>query len=249
MFDASDSKADTGRSIASYTWSFDDGTPAASGKVVSHAYSSAGSYSAKLTITDNLGASASTSQSISVGDNLPKADFTISPTDPLVSDNVVFNAKTSSAATGRRLVSFEWDFGDARAKPNATATTTHIYNAAGTYTVVLTVTDDLGQHASTSKTLALKDIQASFTMLPTSGTHPLTVTFDASGSKVAASATITYAWSFGCGSVTCGVQPATSSTGPTTSYQYPVAGMYTVTLTIHDSNGRSSTASQTVTVN
>ncbi|MBI3804575.1 MAG: beta-propeller fold lactonase family protein [Nitrospirae bacterium] len=52
--------------IASYIWSFGDGA-SGTGAAVQHTYSNAGSYTAKLTVTDDQGATASTQTSIVVG--------------------------------------------------------------------------------------------------------------------------------------------------------------------------------------
>lgn len=53
-------------SIASWNWNFGDGSTG-SGASISHLYSTAGSYSAQLTVIDNGGASASTTTTITVG--------------------------------------------------------------------------------------------------------------------------------------------------------------------------------------
>lgn len=53
-------------SIASWNWNFGDGTTG-TGSSISHLYSTAGTYSAQLTVTDNGGASASTTTTITVG--------------------------------------------------------------------------------------------------------------------------------------------------------------------------------------
>ena len=55
-------------SIVSYAWTFGDGASAA-GPTAGHTYSSAGSYAAKLTVTDNRGASSSTTVSITATTN------------------------------------------------------------------------------------------------------------------------------------------------------------------------------------
>ena len=52
-------------SIASYAWTFGDGTQA-TGITASHTYSTAGSYTAKLTVTDNRGATAFATVGITV---------------------------------------------------------------------------------------------------------------------------------------------------------------------------------------
>ena len=57
--------SDPDGTIASYAWTFGDGT-SATGVSTSHTYTSAGSFVATLTVTDNLGAKASNSISVSV---------------------------------------------------------------------------------------------------------------------------------------------------------------------------------------
>jgi 6-phosphogluconolactonase (cycloisomerase 2 family)/chitodextrinase len=66
-FDGSGS-TDPGGTIVSYAWDFGDGS-AGSGQKVDHTYSSNGTYSAVLVVTDNTGATASTRSSIVVGTN------------------------------------------------------------------------------------------------------------------------------------------------------------------------------------
>jgi PKD repeat protein len=56
---------DTDGSIASYAWSFGDGTTA-SGKTTSKVYAKAGSYTVTLTTTDNAGAKTSSSKTVAV---------------------------------------------------------------------------------------------------------------------------------------------------------------------------------------
>jgi PKD repeat protein len=71
--------SDPDGSIASYAWTFGDGGSAA-GATTSHTYQSAGTYSARLTVTDNQGATNSTTVSILVtsGPTLPAAPSNLS---------------------------------------------------------------------------------------------------------------------------------------------------------------------------
>jgi PKD repeat protein len=82
---------------------------------------------------------------------------------------------------------------------------------------------------------SLPDPVAAFTANPMSGSEPLTVNFDASGSS-SPGATITgYSWSFG-GS---GVSP---------THTFTTAGTYTVVLTVTDSRGQTGSSNATITV-
>src|SRR5206468_4830722 len=82
---------------------------------------------------------------------------------------------------------------------------------------------------------------AAITFSPTAPHLTDTLTFDASGSAAASGATITsYAWNFGDG--------ATSSSGPTTSHKYSSVGSFTVRVTVTDNQGRTGTATVTVSV-
>lgn len=64
-FDGSAS-ADSDGSIASYSWNFGDNSATASGVTTSHVYQAAGIFTASLTVTDNLGATHSTTRQVSV---------------------------------------------------------------------------------------------------------------------------------------------------------------------------------------
>jgi PKD repeat protein len=63
-FNASGS-SDSGATITSYVWSFGDGQTG-SGVTVAHAYSAAGTYAVKLTVTDSAGKSSSVTHSVTV---------------------------------------------------------------------------------------------------------------------------------------------------------------------------------------
>ncbi len=153
LFDASASTAPSNNPISSYTWDFGNGRQG-TGRTTSHAYTSVGTYVVTLTVSDALGRSASTSQSLTVtpGSN-PTARFAISPTTPSVNIPVNFNAAASTPAPGRTLVSYTWDFGDGTSATGAQ--TSHAYGRSGTYTITLTVRDDAGRSSTLSQTVTI----------------------------------------------------------------------------------------------
>jgi PKD repeat protein len=152
LFDASTSSAANGNAIASYSWNFGDGG-SASGKLVSHAFKSAGTYVVTLTVSDSLGRTGQAAQTITVSGGVdPTAAFSSSPSDPLVNQPVNFNASASRAAPGRTIVKYEWDFGDGTF--GSGAVTSHTYSLARSYVIVLTVTDDSGKKGTATGTVA-----------------------------------------------------------------------------------------------
>lgn len=67
QFDASAS-TDNGGTIASYRWAFGDNSAAGSGVKTSHAFQAIGTYTVTLTVTDNGGATGSTTRQVSVSE-------------------------------------------------------------------------------------------------------------------------------------------------------------------------------------
>jgi chitodextrinase len=155
FFDASTTK-DEGvecGAACSYTWSFGDGS-SGSGMTVQHEYRAAGSYSVTLRVTDPRGQSAQTSQTITVtGGTPPTASFVYSPTTPRASQDIFFTAEASRAASGRRIVSYDWNFGSGRTGTGVTIAKR--YDTVGTYVVTLTVTDDAFQQSTVSQTISV----------------------------------------------------------------------------------------------
>jgi PKD repeat protein len=242
LFDASTSTSASGNPIVSYTWDFGDGQ-SGSGRQATHAFSTAGTYFVKLTIGDGVGRTASTSQQVDVTAGVgPAVNFTTSPSDPRVGEQVNFNAAATVPTPGRTIRTYVWDFGDGEQKTTSTPTTTHDYQRVGTFSVTLTVTDDAGHTgtATNSITIAADTPTAAFTSTQLAPLTSHTMSFDGGSSSAISGRTIvSYAWSFGDG---------TTGTGSAPNHTYAAGGAYTVTLTVTDSAGKTGRTSSSVTV-
>ena len=249
FFDASQSTS--GRTITSYEWVFGDGTTG-TGRTTSHVYSVAATYAVTLTVTDDRGAIDTATANIAVGDGLPTAAILFSPTEPGVGQTVFFSAEASTAAPGRTLVAYRWIFGDGSATsdgPNAT----HAFGAAGTYDVILEVTDDFGQSDTESAEVEVGGPDptlpvASFTVSPTTAGIGVAISVNAENStpSVNGSSVTTYEWDWGDGSTsTTTAVPQTTDSSPA---GYQAVGEYIITLTITDNTGAQATTTQTLTI-
>ncbi len=81
---------------------------------------------------------------------------------------------------------------------------------------------------------------AVMTATPASGSAPLVVAFDASGSSDPDHDALTFAWTFGDGSA--------AATGATPSHTYAAAGSFTATVTVSDGQGHNVPATRSITV-
>jgi YD repeat-containing protein len=127
---------------------------------------------------------------------------------------------------------YEWDIdNDGIYNYSSTlATQNHTYAQDGNYTIKLRVTDNDGATDEKTTTASISDTSptADFTGSPTSGPAPLTVNL--SDSSTGYDQPLTYAWDFDN-------DGATDSTDKNPLYIYNNAGIYTVKLTVTDSDG------------
>lgn len=222
-FDGTDSYDPDG-SIERYRWDFGDGSTD-SGSVVYHSFSRAGSYRVTLTVTDNKGATNSTSKTVTVKESEnkpPIARFTYSPSKPKAGESVRFDGTGSYDPDGT-IERYQWDFGDG--STDSGSVVYHSFSRAGSYRVTLTVTDNRGGKGSTSDTIiVITPPTADFTADPTRGPAPLTVQFtDRSSGDITS-----YSWDFGDGG---------TSTDKNPRYTYNTPGKFTVKLTVKGPGG------------
>ena len=241
-FNAS-SSSDSDGSIVSYAWDFKDGETG-NRETISHTFSSIGSYNVKLTVTDNEGATDSTTKNITVTETpnqSPIASFTAKPTSGITPLTVSFNASSSSDSDGS-IVSYQWDFKDGNTGSGQTIT--HTFSSTGSYNVELTVTDNDGATGSATKNVTVIEAPnqpptANFTATPISGVVPLQVSFNTSSSSDSDGNIISYAWDFKDGN---------TGSGETINHTFSSIGSYNVKLTVTDNEGATDSTTKTITV-
>ena len=163
-FDASGSN-DPEAGALSYAWNFGGGATG-SGAITSHPFDTDGTYSVTLTVTDAAGASGSATQSLTlVSNQAPTASFTATPVAGVAPLAISLDGSASIDPEGGAM-SHAWDYGNSATGSGATAN--YVYGTPGTYSVTLTVTDDVGKIGTASANVTVYD--------PTA-TQPLKVAF------------------------------------------------------------------------
>jgi PKD repeat protein len=253
-FDGGASSASAGVGIASYAWTFGDGTSATAASVT-HAYSAFGTFTATLTVTDNnvppKTSSVSHTVSVSLGNQAPVAN----PGGPYVVDlgaAAALNGTGSTdpnAACGDSIAGYAWtiDAGAITKTGAAPSLTAGEVNAlgAGSHGVSLTVTDTFGVSSTAATSITIYDNRpiASFSAAPNPAACGQAISFNSTSLAGRPDrAIVSYAWQFGDGS---------AAAGSSATHAYAAFGNYTATLTVTDNNvpGKTAAATQVINLN
>ncbi|MEJ1222370.1 PKD domain-containing protein [Sediminicola sp. 1XM1-17] len=242
-FTGSDSTDDVG--IVSYAWDFKDGNTSTEADPL-HIFTSAGTYDVTLTVTDGDGNTGSTTITIQVNDPANEAPVAVATSDVSNGDaplTVAFTGSNSTDDVG--VTSYLWDFGDAAGSTSTEADPSFVFTEANTYTITLTVTDGEGLTNSTTLEITVNVPNEAPVAVATSdvsnGDAPLTVAFTGSNSTDDVGV-VSYLWDFGdaAGSTSMDADP---------SFVFTEAGVFTVTLTVTDEEGLTSSTTLEITVN
>jgi outer membrane protein assembly factor BamB/PKD repeat protein len=144
----------------SYMWSWGDGTysdwseyiPSGSLITASHSWDAPGNYSVKVRARDEIGYMTNWSNGLMVKINLyqPLIIDANGPYSGKVGDLIQFNGSVSGGAPP---YTWFWDFGDGNISTEQSPT--HVYQVAGQFPVILTVTDATSQNVSNTTTATI----------------------------------------------------------------------------------------------
>ena len=223
--------ADPDGTVVSYLWDFGDGSATSTAAKPSHHFPAVATYNVTLTVTDNDGTTGTVTKPVTMVANAsPTAVFTSSVNKLVVS----FNGSGSSDSDGT-VASYAWDFGDGA---NGTgASPNHTYASAGSYDVVLTVTDNEGGTGAVTHTVVAV-ANAKPVAAFTSSVNNLVVSFNGSGSSDSDGTVASYSWNFGDGQ---------NGTGASPNHTYAAAGTFDVVLTVTDNDGATDSVTHSVT--
>ncbi|HET9171129.1 MAG TPA: PKD domain-containing protein [Actinospica sp.] len=148
----SESTGDFPIDLSGYSINWGDGTVTGvggDGYVETHDYAARGTYQITLTVTDDMGDSASVTESFSTApDDHMVANLSVSDTSAY---GVTASGTASTGDDG--VANYDYAWGDGAVTTNGASTATHTYASPGTYTVTLTAIDAHADSATTSVTI------------------------------------------------------------------------------------------------
>ncbi|HWQ67304.1 MAG TPA: PKD domain-containing protein, partial [Methanospirillum sp.] len=224
----------TGGTITSWQWNFGDGTANSTAQNPNHQFTSPGTYTVTLTVTNQFGTTASTTRTITVTCQIITAAFVTNTTTGSAPLTVAF----TDQSTGGTINGWQWNFGDGTANETA-QNPVHTFTLPGAYTITLTATNTCGSIGSVTHQVTATNpiLIAAFTPNVTSGTAPLDVQF----TDQSIGGTITsWQWNFSDGTP--------NSTVQNPEHLFMNLGTYTVTLTVTNQFGTTASTTRTITV-
>jgi PKD repeat protein len=215
------------------SWSFGDGATSTSASPV-HTYTTAGNYTAKLSLRDASGTTENWSFSIEAVPKLVAAPSSA----PSVGQTPLTVNFTAGDTGGLGPFAYNWSFGDGSANSIA-ADPSHTFATAGVYTAGIEVVDSLHDVALATLTVRVTvPLSAELLATPTKGLAPLDVTF----TDASSGGSLPYAisWNFGDGS--------SPGAGGVIGHTYTTPGNYTATESVTDAVGTVSQITVVITV-
>jgi len=209
-------------------------------------FNTAGTYQITLIVTDNQGLSHTAEATVNVTEPdvqvqlPPTAQMSVNPKTGSAPLTVSLN-NTGSDPDGH-IAQCEWQV---PGKPNVSGCNAQMtFDNAGTYNITLKVTDNDGLIATAFDTVTVEEVPrippvAQFSINPTNGSAPLTVTLNGNSSFDSDGSIAKCEWE---------VLGKSTLSGCSTQMIFDNAGSYNITLTVTDNDGLTATASEMVTV-
>ena len=216
--------------------------PTATGAIVGVAYPHEGSRTVTLTVTDGAGLTSSTTQTFEVGgpNQAPTASFTAS------CDGLTCSFDSNASTDDIDITTQSWNFGDGSTFGGVQAVVSHTYAVGGTYTVSLTVGDAGALTNTTTRTVTVTGPASPPPNQPPVADFSVacganfTCTLDARISTDD-QGIVSSDWNLG-------KFPDPSASGSVVTVVYPHSGPRTVTLTVRDADGLTSSKTKTFDV-
>ena len=225
-------------SIVSYDWSY-NGTTLTTGVngTYNTATTPAGIYNILLTVTDNIGAIATDTVTITITNTPPVAH---AGNDQIINlgESVTLDGSGSSDSDGN-ITDYSWYEGGVAVGSGSSITLTNL--TAGLHTITLTVTDNNNNTHSDTVDVRVNTAPVAHAGPDQNITLGETLHLDGTGSTDDFNSITDYTW------IESTIPLTLSGATPTANIN--TAGTYTITLTVTDNNGLSSTDTLTVLVN
>jgi PKD repeat protein len=248
QFDASTSTSTEG-TINKYEWNFGNGKTGV-GKKVTQTYDREGVYELSLTLTDDAGNTRVYTKNYTVS-NSPSGLFAKIVTTPAAPANgiiagtaplrISFDAGSSSGAD---IVDYKWDFNNDGITDANGQQVEHVFTRSGDFDAVLTIASSDNKTAKVVQKVSVKGsgLEAQISANPVNGIVPLSVTFDATATRVPENESIVaFRWDFGDGT------PLLTE-GPIVTHKFNTIGTFTVKGTAITATNKNSTAEITIIV-
>ncbi|MES2680257.1 MAG: PKD domain-containing protein [Bacteroidota bacterium] len=217
-------------SINSYTWTFgNNGSSPFIHPTVT--YANSGNFIVTLTAKSNLNCQGTATNNLVIH---PKPVISFSVSKVCFGDTTAF-VNNNSISSGN-IVLFTWTFGDGNTS-NA-VTPTHIYQSYGNKTIVLTANSNQNCSASFTSTVMINPLPV-LSFSANNVCHGSGSNF-VNSSSIPVGSISNWVWDYGNG------QGISAMQSPT--YQYPLAGVYTVSLTATSNKNCSNGATKTIKV-
>lgn len=233
-FDASQS-SDPNNDIQQYVWNF-GGSEGKTGVKVSHTFQSPGDKTVELTTIDQFDNRSTFEATVEVIDTV-SAEFNVSKRPAVTSEPVTFDASPSDTED-IDIAEYNWILGDGSTSTGKIVE--HTYTSSGEYTVELQVVDVYGNtDVASLRVSAFEPATPRFSVSTDSANVGESITVDGSDTVDPDGEVQTYAWDFGDG---------TTSSGVTASHTYEDSGQFDITLTVTDTQGLTSSTTQTLRI-